>query len=95
MTYCLLINSFLIFCLFNLVLLHANEAEYINECIPSFLANLMTMRVLEILSKFVSQLIICPHATSPTIMKLDKRDIRVAKESIQSADYIEFLGQII
>jgi hypothetical protein len=55
----------------------------------------MTMRVLEILSKFVSQFIICPHATSPTIMKLDKRDIRVAKESIQSAHYIEFLGQII
>ncbi len=55
----------------------------------------MLMRVLESLSKFSFQLVICPNPASPTIMKLHERDIGVAKESVQSANHIEFLGKII
>lgn len=87
-----MVNSLIILCFFNLVLLHANEAEDISKRIPSFLANPMLMRVLVCGCKFSFQFVIIPNPTSPTIMKLHERDIRIAKESVQSAYHIEFLG---
>lgn len=47
------------------------------------------------MTKFTFQRAKSFNSTSPTIMKLDKRDIGVAEESIQSANDIEFLGKII
>jgi hypothetical protein len=66
------------------VLLHANEAKDVSECIPTFLPYFVAVRIFKFtgLGKAGSEFVVSFQSSFPLIVKLDQRDVRVSKESI-------------